>query len=114
MKLVFITSTFDHYHLPSCEEAYKQLGDDFTFIATTPMPESMKKLGFTDYSKVCKYALNSWENESNMQKAKELCNNADVVIIGAAPFEFVKERLEKIKLHSVLLKDFLKRYYFII
>ena len=25
MKVVFITSTFDHYHLPSCEEAYKQL-----------------------------------------------------------------------------------------
>lgn len=98
MKLVFITSTFDHYHLPSCEEAYKQLGDDFTFIATVPMPESMQKLGFTDYSKVRPYAFNAWEDEASQEKAMELCNDADVVIIGAASVEFVKERLEKNKL----------------
>ncbi len=98
MKAVFITSTFDHYHVPFCEELYKQLGSNFTFIATIPMPESMIKLGFTDYSKVCSYALNSWENDDNMRKAEELCDNADVVIIGAAPFSFVENRLKNNKL----------------
>lgn len=98
MKAVFITSTFDHYHLPSCEEAYKQLGSDFTFISTVPMPDSMKKLGFTDFSKICPYALNAWESEENMQKAKELCDNADMVIIGAASESFVEKRLKENKL----------------
>lgn len=98
MKAVFITSTFDHYHLPFCEEVYKQLGADFTFISTIPMPESMVSLGFTDYSKICPYALNSWENDENMQKAEKLCNDADVVIIGAAPLKFVDNRLKNNKL----------------
>lgn len=98
MKAVFITSTFDHYHLPSCEEAYRQLGSDFTFISTIPMPESMKKLGFTDFSKIRPYALNAWENEENKQKAKDLCDNADMVIIGAASEKFVEKRLKENKL----------------
>ena len=98
MKVVFITSTFDHYHLPFCEEIYKQMGSDFTFISTVPMPESMIKLGFTDYSKVCSYSLNAWENDEKMQKAKELCDVADVVIIGAAPLMFVDKRLKEDKL----------------
>ncbi len=98
MKVVFITSTFDHYHLPFCEELYKQLGSDYTFISTIPMPESMIKLGFTDYSKVCSYAINAWENDEKMQKTQELCDNADVVIIGAAPSTFVENRLKNDKL----------------
>lgn len=98
MKVVFITSTFDHYHLPLCEEAYKQLGDDFVFIATQPMPDSMKKLGFTDFSKVCPYVLEAYENEESQKKAQELCNHADMVIIGAASSKYVKERLDLDKL----------------
>ena len=98
MKAVFITTTFDHYLLSSSEEAYNQLKDDFTFITTKPMPESMIKLGFTDFSKVCSYVLNAYESEENMLKAKELCDNADMVIIGAAPFSFVENRLKEDKL----------------
>lgn len=98
MTAVFITTTFDHYLLSSSEEAYKQLGDGFTFICTKPMPESMLKLGFTDFSKERPYALNAFESEENLQKAKELCNNADMVIIGAAPFSFVEQRLIEDKL----------------
>lgn len=98
MKLVFITSTFDHYHLPSCEEAYRQLGEDFTFISTVPMPDSMLKLGFTDFSQKCPYVLNAWENEKNLQEAQKLCDTADVVIIGAASLNFVEKRLKENKL----------------
>ncbi len=98
MKTVFITNTLDHYHLPACEEAYKQLGSDFTFIATVPMEESKKQLGFTDYSTICPYALNAWETEENYKKATELCDNADIVIIGAASEKFVEKRLLKNKL----------------
>ncbi len=98
MTAVFITTTFDHYLLSSCDEAYKQLGENFTFIATKPMPESMLKLGFTDFSKERPYALNAFESEENMQKAIKLCDNADMVIIGAAPFSFVEKRLKEDKL----------------
>ena len=98
MKTVFITNTLDHYHLPACEEAYKQLGSDFTFISTVPMEESKKQLGFTDYSTICPYAFNAWETEENYQKAKELCDNADMVIIGAEYEKFVEKRLLENKL----------------
>ena len=98
MKVVFITSTFDHYHLPMCNEGYKQLGGDFVFIATKPMPDSMKKLGFTDFTKVCPYVLEAYESEENQKKAQELCNDADMVIIGAASSVYVKERLDSDKL----------------
>lgn len=109
MKAVFITSTFDHYHLPFCEEAYRQLEDDFVFIATAPMPESMIKLGFTDYSKIRPYAINSWENNENMQKAQKLCDEADMVIIGAAPISFVKNRLENNKLTFLFSERLFKK-----
>jgi glycosyltransferase involved in cell wall biosynthesis len=98
MKAVFITSTFDHYHVSSCQEAYRQLGDGFTFIATKPMPDSMKKLGFTDFSKVYPYVLNAYESPENEKKAVSLCSEADVVIIGAAPAYYVEERLKADKI----------------
>lgn len=98
MRVVFITSTFDHYHLPLCKEAYEQLGNDFVFIATKPMPDSMKKLGFTDFSTVCPYVLNAFENEENGKRAQELCDNADMVIIGATTSKFVEDRLKTDKL----------------
>ena len=109
MKVVFITSTFDHYHLPFCEELYKQLGSDFAFISTVPMPESMTKLGFTDYSKVCSYAINAWENDKKKQKAQELCDNADAVVIGAASYSFVENRLNNNKLTFQFTERFLKK-----
>ena len=91
MTAVFITTTFDHYLLSSSEEAYRQLGENFTFICTKAMPESMLKLGFTDFSKERPYAINAFESEENKITNEHL-----------EQIKIVQETVAGKKLHSLM------------
>lgn len=95
-KLVFLSNTFGHYQIPLCS-TWNDLCD-FTFVTTKPMPEQMKRLGFTDWSKVYPYVLNAWESEESRNKAMALCEQADIVIAGACDELYLKKRLSENKL----------------
>ena len=97
MKVTFFTNFLNHHQIPVADEFYKKLGKDYIFVQTEPMPIERIKLGYPDFSDR-PYLLMSYESEENYQKSLELALSSDVVIIGSASEEFIKERLKKNKL----------------
>lgn len=97
MKVVFVSNYFNHHQKPFCEEMYQRLGTDFIFISTSVMGEERKKLGYVQ-GEQSSYVFLAYEGEEQRKKAVALINDADVVIVGSAPNNLVKERIRKKKL----------------
>lgn len=93
MKLVFITNYIHHHQIPLADEFYRLLGDDYKYIATDALPDWLIKGGY-DPSINRPYVIRAYENEEKKQRAMRLANDADVVIIGSAPEEYVEKRIE--------------------
>tara|TARA_R110001583_G_scaffold155987_1_gene307696 strand:+ start:502 stop:1596 length:1095 start_codon:yes stop_codon:yes gene_type:complete len=68
-------------------------GIDYTFVATTPMPDSFSKSGYEKFERT-PYVLKSYENIDNYKKALDLAVLSDIVVLGAASDTFIKERLD--------------------
>lgn len=97
MKIVFFTNFINHHQVHVADELYQMLGDDYTFVATIPLPESFIKNGYPDYS-TRPYLLKAYENEANDIKAKELALTSDIVILGAAPLKYILPRIKQNKI----------------
>ena len=97
MKVVFVSNYFNHHQKPFCEEMYKRLGDDFSFISTSTMREERKKLGYLEESN-SPYVHLEYKGQAEHQKALDLINNADVVIAGSTPNDLIKDRIKANKL----------------
>lgn len=95
MKVVFISNYLNHHQLPVCKEFIAN-SVDFTFIATTPVPKVRIDFGYQDMNKEYDFVLPVYEG--NIDKAIKLCSDADIVIVGHAPYMFIKERLKQKKL----------------
>lgn len=91
MTVAFFTNFINHHQVHIADELYKELGDNYTFVATEDIPQSFKKNGYPDYSDR-PYLLKAYLDE-NKEKAMQLAENADVVIIGSAPEAYVNRRL---------------------
>lgn len=97
MKIVFVSNYFNHHQKPFCEEMYKILGGNFTFISTTVMREERKKLGYSVDDNP-DYVLLSYEDDEKNATAISLINSADVVIAGAVPNDMLLDRIRSGKL----------------
>lgn len=97
MKLVFITNYVHHHQIPLADEFYGTLGNCYKYIATDPLPEWLIKGGY-DPSINRPYVVKAYENEKAGRMALQLVSDADVVIIGSAPEEYVEERIKAGKL----------------
>ena len=96
MKVVFFTNFINHHQVHIADELYNVLGDNYTFVATETIPQSFKNNGYPDYSDR-PYLLKAYLDE-NKAEAQLLADEADVVIIGAAPDLYIKKRLAHNKL----------------
>lgn len=92
MKVTFFSNFLNHHQTPFCDEMYKQLEGNFTFVSTEKIPESFLKNGYPDCTNYS-YNLNSYIDETKYKKALQLGLDSDIVIIGSAPEIFIKERL---------------------
>lgn len=97
MKIVFLSNYINHHQVPLSDELFRYLGEDYKFIATVPIYEWRRKLGYEDYSDK-PYVLSSYESASNYNEAVRLINAADVVIVGSSPECMIAERLKANKL----------------
>lgn len=97
MTIVFFTNFINHHQVHVADELYNMLGDNYTFVATSPIPESFIKNGYPDYS-TRPYLLKAYENETNNNKAKELALTSDIAILGAAQIEYILPRIKQNKI----------------
>lgn len=98
MKVVFVSNNFNHHERPFCDAMYELIKDDFCFVQTQPMRAERINMGWgVDLSQV-PYCVCSYGEKDKYNKALEICNQADAVILGSAPYEFVAERIKENKL----------------
>lgn len=98
MKITFYSNFLNHHQIPFCNEMFKSLGHDFTFVATEKIPEERIQGGYmSDFSSYT-YLLESYLSEDHEKKAIELGLSSDIVIIGSADDKYIKDRLKLNKL----------------
>mgnify|MGYP003289795366 CR=1 FL=1 len=98
MKVVFFSNFLTHHQLPFCLEMQKRLGENYWFVATERLANEQKMLGYDDLNERYPFVLKAYEGEEKKQAALKLAMEADVVIFGSAPIEYVQERLKKKKI----------------
>jgi hypothetical protein len=98
MKVTFISNFLNHHQLPFCLEMKKALGDNFSFVATSKISKERLDMGYTDINEAFSFVVKAYENNKNEAKVFKLVSDSDVVIIGAAPEKYIKERIKKNKL----------------
>lgn len=97
MKIIFVSNYFNHHQKAFCDEMFRYNKDDFVFIATTKVSKSRLQLGY-GMQVVPAYVKYSYTSEIDNQECSNLINNADVVIIGSAPYKMIKKRVKDKKL----------------
>ncbi len=91
MKIVYLANGFGHISGPLCDELYKIYGDDFVFVATDALSEERRNVGSAAERDFV------FPSKGNEAEAKRICEEADVLILGAAPIDFIEDRIKNNK-----------------
>lgn len=94
MRIVFLSNYMSHHQYFLSEELYKKTNGEYTFIATEPITEERIKLGWPKIK--APYIIEL--TEKNEEDILSMIMEADVVIIGSAPYRLVKKRIRAGKL----------------
>lgn len=85
MKIVFVSNYFNH-HQESLALAFdKATGGQFHFIACSVMGDFRRQLGYKDMNHAHPFIVRAYENYAEVVRAKQLIDEADMVIAGSAP-----------------------------
>ncbi len=107
MKLAFISNFYNLHQKPICRAFSAALGKNFTFIETTKMDADRKEMGFQKEEHP-DFLLNILESESHYEKAEEILQTYDVVILGSCPKALQNLRLSTGKLTYKYSERFFK------
>ena len=97
MTIVFVSNFFNHHQKPVADAMYALLGEGYHFIETEPITAGRLKLGWGKDTKPS-YVKQTYTSVENMAECKRIINEADVVILGSAPYELLTARLKQKKL----------------
>lgn len=98
MKVTFISNFMNHHQLPFSKAMISLLGNDYTFVATMPIPQERLDMGYADINKKYDFILTTYDSEENLKKSYELAENSDIVILGSASDNYMKKRLKQGKM----------------
>ena len=98
MKVAFYSNFLNHHQLQLCLALHQLTDGQFTFVATAPVPEERRELGYHDMNKQHPFVLTTYDSQENRKKALELAEECDIVIIGSAPKEYLQARMKQKKL----------------
>ena len=108
MKIVMLSNFINHHQTPVADELYNMQGVEYRFIETKALPEEQRNLGYSDFSNK-PYVISAYKSNEEYQKAINLIDNADVVIVGSAPENMIIERLRSNKLTFRYSERFFKK-----
>ncbi|MBR6159565.1 MAG: glycosyltransferase [Lachnospiraceae bacterium] len=94
--LTFFSNYFNHHQKALCDAFYDILKEGFTFVETMPMEEFRAGMGWGEDDPG--YVLKTYESGQNEERARELAETSDLVIMGTAPEYFIEKRLEQDKI----------------
>lgn len=93
ISIVFVSNNYNHHEKFFCDALYSNSNVNFHFIQTRPMNKERLKLGWGIDFKSVPYCVCSYGENNEYENALMLCNRADVVIFGSAPYEFIAQRV---------------------
>lgn len=96
MKIVFLSNYFNHHQKYLSDAFYKITNSEYVFMETEEMTEEHVKMGYK--LELPPYVVSVSDYENNKEKQQSMIDDADVVIIGSAPNELVKNRIKSNKL----------------
>ena len=108
-KIVFVSDAF-HLHQKGVADALFEMTEgSYCFITTLPLREERKKMGFGN-----EYPAYVFDASSRIpdiwKKAQQLIDEAETVVLGAAPYELLTNRLKDKKLTFIYSERFWKEY----
>lgn len=98
MKLVFVSNWFNHHEKFFCDAIAAYPDVEFHFIQTERIPEERLQLGYQNITKSTPYCICSYDSKEEHLRAINLCKDADALILGSAPYEFIADRVRNNKL----------------
>ncbi len=96
MRIAYFSSVLNHHQIEFCDNMYRIHGDEFTFVSTMDIEQQRIALGYKLFTRP--YNLLMHISDANKQKAKELFQNADIVILGVLLEEWLQQRLKSGKI----------------
>lgn len=112
MRIVFFSNYLNHHQIPVAEEFNKLNTVEYTFVATTGVPEFRKKLGYEVYKK--DFLLDVTLSEQNKLLAKKMAVEADVAIfLSNGMNEYIIPRLKTGKITFEYSERWFKKKYFL-
>lgn len=94
MNIVFVSNYLSPHQLPFCLAMGEIKDVNFTFVATLPIREDRKKLGYEDLDKKYPFVVCAYDGEELKNQAQNLIDQADIVIVGTAPQDMIKQRIK--------------------
>ena len=98
MKVVFYSNFLNHHQLPFCLAMQKLTKNQFTFVATEPIPQERLSMGYYDMNKSYPFVLTTYDFMENEMMARELAVQCDVMITGSAPEIYTEIRMRENRL----------------
>ncbi len=93
MDVVFISNYINHHQIPLSNALYTLLDGKYTFIQTMPMGKERVQLGWAEGDKALPYVLPAYQSQETAQLCMKIAAQADVVILGSAPSQYLTQRL---------------------
>ena len=97
MKIVFLSNYYNRHQHPLSQALFRLCGGEYTFIATSEMREERRAMGY-ELDAYPDYVLRYYENEETAARCRKLILDADVLLVGSAPENLLKERCRANKL----------------
>lgn len=107
MKIVFVSNYLSHHQIPFCDAISAIQDIEYFFVSTDVMSLERRNLGYRDIEKT--YEIRTYNNAEALNRAKEIINDAEVVILGSAPDSYIIPRLKAGKLTFKYAERFYKQ-----
>lgn len=95
MKIAFFSNFLNHHQLPLCLALAGNEQVEFRFVACEEIPADRRQMGYADMNCAYPFVVRAYMDEEN---AKKIAREYDVVIFGAAPTQYIKERMAQNRL----------------
>ncbi|MBQ7593836.1 MAG: glycosyltransferase family 4 protein [Synergistaceae bacterium] len=106
-KLVFVSNYFNHHQRALAEAFVKIYGEDYVFIAFTPFNQKRLAIGYQDMNQF-PFVLRAYESPEAEREARRIIDEAEIVIIGGMPVNYVASRLKLGKITFMQSERFFK------
>ena len=97
MKVVFVSNYYSQHQKEFSINMSLYTNNEFYFIETCEMNTEREKLGWKMYD-IPSYVIKSHTSDEDFNRCQKLIDDADVVIIGSAPYKLIENRLKEKKL----------------